>query len=88
MPRSTTPTSIAESKFALADQLAILSHVVRHVAPFVIGKASAARLRTQAGEFETGIGVIREPALNYFPTTVVPANRSRLVKLINSDLTN
>ena len=41
-----------------------------------------------AGAFEKGIGVIREHALDYFQTMMVPANRNRLVKLINSDLTD
>ena len=49
--------------------------------------ASAARLQTLAGAFEKGIGVIREHALDYFQTMMVPANSHRLVKLINSDLT-
>ena len=50
--------------------------------------ASAVRLQILAGAFETGMGVIREHALDYFQTMMVPANRNRLVKLINSNLTD
>eukprot|EP00904_Undaria_pinnatifida_P003160 jgi/Undpi1/12845/HiC_scaffold_7.g02512.m1 len=89
MPRSATANSIAESMFPLADQLAILSHAVCTVVGYGIDHpASAARLQILAGAFEKWIGVIREHALDYFQTMMVPANRNRLVKLINSDVTD
>ena len=50
--------------------------------------ASAVRLQTLAGAFEKGVGVIWEHALDYVQTMMAPANRNRLVKLINSDLTD
>ena len=89
MPWSATANSIAESRFPLTDQLAILSHAVCTVVGHGIDHpASAVRLQILAGAFETGMGVIREHALDYFQTMMVPANRNRLVKLINSNLTD
>ena len=89
MPRSATANSIAESRFPLGGQLAILSLAVCTVVGYSIDHpASAARLSIPARAFEKGIGVIREHALDYFQTMMVPANRNRLVKLINSDLTD
>ena len=89
IPRRATANSIAESRFPLADQLAILSHAVCTVVGYVIDHpASAPRLQILAGAFQKGIGVIREHALDYFQTMMVPANHNRLVKLINYDLTD
>ena len=89
MHRSATTNSIAESRFPLADQLFILSHAVCTVVGYGIDHpASAVRLQTLAGAFEKGVGVIWEHALDYVQTMMAPANRNRLVKLINSDLTD
>ena len=87
MSRSTATNSIVESRFPLADQLAILSHEGCTVVGYGIDHPpSAARLPTLAGAFEKRIGVIREHELDCCQTMMVPANRNRLVKLINSDL--
>ena len=87
MPRSATANSIAESRFPLADQLAILSHICTVVGYGIDHPASAARLRILAWAFKKGKGVIREHPLDYFQTMMVPPNHNRLVKPINSDLT-
>ena len=50
--------------------------------------ASAARLQFLAGAFEKGTVVIREHDLDYIQTMMIPGNFNRLVKLINSDLTD
>ena len=75
MPRSATANSIVESRFPLA----VVGYGIDH-------PGSAARLQILAGAFEKGTGVIREHALDYFQTMMVPVNRYRLVKLINSCL--
>ena len=89
LTRSATANSIAESRFTLAGQLAILSHAVCTVGGYGIDHpASAARLQFLAGAFEKGTVVIREHDLDYIQTMMIPANFNRLVKLINSDLTD
>ena len=89
LTRSATANSIAESRSALADQLGIISHAVCTMVGYGVDHpATAARPQILVGAFEKGIGVIREHALDYFQTMMVPANRNRLVKLINSDLTD
>ena len=80
MLRSATASNIAESRFPLADQLDILSHAVCTVVGYGIDhSASAARLQILAEASEKRIGVIREHALDYFQTMMVPANHNRLV---------
>ena len=63
IPRSVRATSIAESRFPLANN-----------APFFgmqCTPSSAARLQALADSFERGIGVIKEHALNYFHTMML-----------------
>ena len=87
MPRTATAKSVAESRFPLADQLAILAHAVSTVVGYgEHTENTTARLRTLDAAFARGIEVVREHALDFFEAMNVPANRSRLAKLINADL--
>ena len=54
----------------------------------IYNRAPAARLPTLGDAFDEGIAVIRKHALVYFQAMMAPANRNRLVKLINADLNN
>eukprot|EP00904_Undaria_pinnatifida_P010529 jgi/Undpi1/6606/HiC_scaffold_20.g09085.m1 len=87
MPRTATAKSVAESRFPLADQLAILAHAVSTVVGYgEHTENTTARIRTLDAAFARGIEVVREHALDFFEAMNVPANRSRLAKLINADL--